>query len=500
MTGIITTVAGDGSNGYSGDSGPAPVAQSNQPAGIAVDSAGNLFIADRTNEAVRRVDVMTGTITTAAHGVVAGDVAVDSSGDLFLARGSIISRVDATTGEITTVAGNGNLGYSGDGGAATNAELFDAEGVAVDSEGNIFIADNMNGRVRRVDANTGIITTVAGGGSGGNGGPAIGAFLSNPFGVAVSPAGNLFIVDKGQTTVFRVDHISGVIYAVAGSGTWGFSGDGGCATGASLGGPTSVTLFGGHLYIGDKFNNRIRHILLPAFASLSPGSLSFGSQQLNTTSASQSVTLTNSGDVALAITSIAASGDYSETNNCGASVAISASCTVTVKFNPTAGGERSGAVTVMDGAGDSPQVISLTGTGMGPGAILSERSVSFPAALPGSSSPPSMVTLTNNGNATLTISLIAIAGSNANDFRQTNTCASSLAAGASCTINVIFKPSAGGDRSASLSVTDNAPGNPQTATLTGTGDDFTLTAASGSATYGHRRARFTRNLHIKCRG
>ncbi len=487
-SGIITTVAGNGTLGYTGDGGPATAAQLNYPSGVAVDSAGNLFIADHDAQRVRRVDASTGVITTVAgNGTIgyggdggpatsaalsAWDVAVDSSENLFIADGDAdrVRRVDASTGVITTVAGNGTIGYSGDGGPGTNAELFLPNGVAVDGADNLFIADTDNSVVRRVDGRTGIITTVAGGGSGGEGGPATGALLFRPSSVAVSAAGNLFIADYALSKVFRVDHVSGTISTVAGNGTGGYSGDGASATGAELDYPGRVALNGGDVYIGDIWNNRVRQIQLPAFVILSTGSLSFGSQQLNTPSSALTVTLTNSGDVALAIASIAASGDFSETDNCGAGVAVSASCTIAIVFTPTEAGVRSGEAIVTDSAGDSPKVISLTGTGTGPEAMLSPSSVSFPATVLGITSAPSAVTVTNNGTASLTFTSIAATGDFAVAASGT-TCSTStpVAASGSCVINVTFTPTASGSRSGSLTLTDNASGSPQTVSLSGIG-------------------------------
>jgi sugar lactone lactonase YvrE len=380
-SGVITTVAGNGgSQGNTGVGGPAVAAQLYYPGGIAVDGAGNLFIADGW---IQRVDAATGTISTVAGGgTVYGsagdggpatnaeispfDVAVDKSGNLYIPdSGASIRRVDASTGVITTYAGNGTMGYTGDGGSATKAELFSPNGVAVDGAGNLFIADTDNGLVRRVDGKTGIITTVAGGGSGDDGGPATSAMLIRPAGVAVSAAGNLFIADLWWGKVFRVDHITGIINTVAGNGTWGFSGDGASALEAELDYPGRVAVNGSDVYIGDIDNNRIRHIVLPAFVSLTTSSLTFGSQQLNTASSAQTVTLTNSGDARLTISSIAPSSDFSESDNCGTGVAVNASCTITVTFKPTVSGPRSGAIILTDSAGDSPEVISLSGTATG---------------------------------------------------------------------------------------------------------------------------------------
>ncbi len=282
-TGVITTVAGTGESDHNGDGIPATAANLGNPIGVAVDAAGNLFIADYGNNRVRRVDTATGFITTVAGtgiGGYGGDggpaagasllspaaVAVDAVGNLFIAdQGNYrVRRVDAVTGVITTVAGSDVQGYGGDGGPATDAALITPTGVAVDAAGNLFIADSYNSRVRRVDAVTGVITTVAGtsgAGFGGDGGPAAAAPLAYPAAVAVDAAGNLFITDSGNGRVRRVDAVTGLISSVAGDGTFAYGGDGGPAAGASLNLPTGAAVdAGGNLFIADYGNNRVRKV------------------------------------------------------------------------------------------------------------------------------------------------------------------------------------------------------------------------------------------------
>lgn len=202
-------------------------------------------------------------------------------------------------------------------------------------------------------------------------------------------------------------------------------------------------------------------------ASLSPTSLTFGSQTVGTTSSAQNVTLTNSGTASLSITSITTSGDFSQTNTCGASLAASSSCTISVKFTPTAAGTRSGSLSVTDNAPGSPQTASLTGTGVasGPAASLNPTSLNFGNQTVNTTSAAQVVTLTNSGNASLSITSIAVTG----NYAQTNNCGASLAASTSCTINVTFTPLTTGTLTGTLSLTDNAPGSPQTASLTGVG-------------------------------
>ena len=216
-------------------------------------------------------------------------------------------------------------------------------------------------------------------------------------------------------------------------------------------------------------------------ATLTPTSLGFGDVAVGVTSAVKTVTVKNTGSAALTITKIAITGtnsaDFVETaTTCGASLAVSATCTISVAFKPSATGARSAAISITDNASGSPQQVPLSGTGTT--AKFAPASVGFGSVATGVTSTAKIVTLTNVGTTTLTITAIAITGTNASDFAQTHTCGASLAAGASCTFSVTFKPSATGTRSASLSVTDNAVGSPQLVSLSGVGTTAKLAPAS----------------------
>ena len=283
FTGTISTIAGTGERGYSGDGGLATQAQLSEPVGVAVDGAGNLYIADTDNNRVRKVDAATGTISTIAGAGYSGDsghggpatqaqlsepvgVAVDGAGNLYIADEGDhrIRKVDAATGIISTIAGTGEWGYSGDGGLAIEAQLSEPHGVAVDAVGNVYITSYWNHRVRKVDAVTGTISTIVGtGGWGysGDGGLATQAELRYPSAVTVDGAGNLYIADEGNHRVRKVDAVTGTISTIAGTGEWGYGGDGGPATQAQLRYPSAVTVDGiGNLYIADSGNHRIRKV------------------------------------------------------------------------------------------------------------------------------------------------------------------------------------------------------------------------------------------------
>ncbi|MGP8217623.1 MAG: T9SS type A sorting domain-containing protein [Bacteroidia bacterium] len=275
----ITTVAGDGTGGYSGNGGSATAAEIMNPQGVATDSQGNIYIADPGNNVIRKVD-LAGNITTVAGNNAAGytgdggaataaelhgatNVKVDASGNIYIGDyyNNCIRKVN-TSGIISTVVGNGIPGYSGDGGQATAAEIDRPHDIAIDASGDLYIVDVNNSCIRKVNT-SGIISTFAGNGIGGysgDGGQATAAELDVPLSVALDASGNLYITDKFNNAIRKVN-TSGVISTFAGNGTAGYNGDGIQATSAEINAPWGIALdAAGNVYIGDDLNNRIRKI------------------------------------------------------------------------------------------------------------------------------------------------------------------------------------------------------------------------------------------------
>jgi sugar lactone lactonase YvrE len=288
-SGIITNIAGNGyaapiAGDYSGDGGPATAAEMDYEQGVALDTVGNLYIADEETNRIRKVSPV-GVITTFAGngygypyaGSYSGDggpataaelhwpvsVLVDEVGKVYIADyyNDRIRVVD-TSGNISTFAGNGFSSYSGDGGPATAAEIKDPRGILKDRSGNFYFGDSYNNRVRVINS-SGIIQTIAGNGTAnysGDGGPATAAELNNPSGVALDAAGNLYIADEANNRI-RIVNTSGVINTFAGNGIQGYSGDGGPATAAEFHSPYGIAFDSyGNFYINDSWNYRVRKI------------------------------------------------------------------------------------------------------------------------------------------------------------------------------------------------------------------------------------------------
>ena len=376
-SGIISTIAGTGTGGYSGDGGPATAANLNQPSSLAFDGYGNLYIGDLLNNRIRKIN-LTGVISLVAGNGTAGysgdggaataaalddpyGLVFDATGNLYFADelNSRIRKINISTGVISTFAGNGTGGYSGDGGAATSAAIFDPNGLAIDLVGNIYLNDNSNHRIRKVST-AGIITTYAGNGTAGfsgDGGPATAAEINWGSALQFDASGNLYYAD-GNNNRIRVINSSGIISTFAGNGTLGFSGDGGPATAAELDGPIGFGIdSSGNVLIADMLNYRIRKVTTgaPTVAAIS------GSATVSTGGTITLTDATSGGSWASSNTSIAtvsggvvggvaagtATISYSVSNSCGTTLVTkfitvtspSSSCNIitTIAGNGTAG-------------------------------------------------------------------------------------------------------------------------------------------------------------------
>jgi DNA-binding beta-propeller fold protein YncE len=281
-SGRISTVAGCGKNGYSGDGGPATEAKLNEPYGVVLDKHGNIFIVDRLNYCIRRVEAATGVIATIAGTGKSGyfgdggpaaeamlrepnGIALHPAGrSLYIAdvADQRVRVVDLRTGNIATFCGTGRKEHSGDGGPVSRASLHGPRAVHVSADGDVYICEREGNSIRRIDGTSGMITTVAGTGRKGytgDGGPAIEATFNGPKEIDIDAAGNIFVVDTENQAIRRIDAKTGVVTTVAGNGERGGTGDSGPATAAQLDRPHGVAVDRhGKIYIGDTNNHRIR--------------------------------------------------------------------------------------------------------------------------------------------------------------------------------------------------------------------------------------------------
>jgi hypothetical protein len=517
-SGIITTVAGNGTAGYSGDNGPATSASLRSPLGVSVDASGNIYIADTDNNRIRKVDI-SGTISTLAGNgtpTFAGDngpatsaslnfpvgVSVDTSGNIYIADtdNHRIRKVDIS-GTISTLAGNGTPTFAGDGGDATLASLNLPTSVSVNDSGNIYIADFANNRIREVYS-SGTITTVAGNGTvtySGDGVPATSASLYAPYGVAVDALGNIFIADTFHSRVRKVDTL-GIITTVTGNGTWAFSGDNGPAASAAVNRPYGVLVDAAeNIYIADTYNNRIRKVLALApsinvtdsIAPISDLQMNFGNTIEGTSSPSQTITISNTGSADLTVTNIQIAGtdadQFSLYLSGGTAPCYSATptvtagsyCTVSVTFSPTSTGTKSAALAIASNDLSAATVsVSMSGTGTAipvpqiavtdSVAPIDDHQIPFGNVTQGMISNQT-VTVTNSGNADLNI--FTINQPSAPFSIPTDNCSGQTISPAStCTLTVRFAPTTVGTFSSNFDIPSNdSVWSSITVTLNGTG-------------------------------
>lgn len=430
-SGVIGTFAGSPEScGYSGDDGPATSAQLAHPNGVYVDSRNNVYIADTGNNVIRKV----------------------------------------ANGTITTIAGDGGFGFYGDGGPAIAAALNNPSAVAADGAGNIYIADTTNNRIREVAAATGNISTVAGNGFPNFTGDGVATqnSLYYPSDVKADANGNLFIADTSNQRLRWVTP-GGIMTTFAGTGLTGYNGDGELALKADLDNPTGIFEdASGNFLVADSFNCRIRGITAFAGLGASAYSLTFGLVYDGATSAAQAITLSAVGSVS--ITGILVSSQFEESDDCPSSLTNGQACTVYVYFKPTGSGAATGTLTIENsGYFSSATTVNLAGSAT---AIdITGAPVSFGNEPTHSTSAAKSVTITNKGKTKVTMGAITL--TETTDFTiSSNTCPASgkpLAAKAACKVSLTFTPKSTGAKKGALVIDDSDPTSPQVVGVTGTG-------------------------------
>ena len=569
---LIQTVAGNGANGYAGDGAAATAAQLNTPYGVYVDSSGNIFIADTDNAVVREVVAATGRIQTIAGNGTEGysgdggpasnaplfnpvSVAGDSWGNLFVADtdnlrireltlglswptpapiiyGTPLSatQLDATSTAAGTLVYAPVLGTVLPAGSQTLSVTFTPADtthyktetttvvltvnpatltVTANNASRFYnsanptftdtIAGFVNGDTQSVVSGTALLSTTATTSS------TVGAYPINVAAGTLSATNYSFSLVNGTLTVKQAAPAiswatpAAIFYGTllsatqldAGSivaGTFVYTPSAG--TVLPVGSQTlSVTFTPSDTTDYTTATATVKLLVkAPPAVTLSATSLSFGAETLLTPSTSQSVTLTNTGTGILYLTSIGVTGANASSfvfaNSCGSSLAAGANCTIHGHFAPTATGPLTADITIVDNAANSPQSITLSGTGVAPAVSLSATSLSFGVENLLTTSAAQSVTLTNTGNGALTIASIAVTGANASSFIFNNSCGSSLAAGANCTIHGHFTPTGTGQMTAAVTITDNASDSPQSIALSGTGVTPAVSLSATSLSFG----------------
>ncbi len=514
QTGIVTTIAGGtGQPGYGGDGGPATSALFQFPAAMAVNPSGDIFLSDTRNHRIRKIDGRSGLITTIAGTGQVGSTGdggpaiqatlfnpdgllLDSVGNLYVADAGngIVRKIDAASGTISTVVGDRRYGYSGDGGPAIAASLFTPTGLAFDKAGNLLIADRGAHVIRKVDLRTNVISTVVGTGVegySGDNGPAELARLSQPNVLAVDEAGNLFFGDGSNNVVRKVAAGTAIITTVAGTGQVGFTGDGALATLATINYPAGLAFdAAGNLFIADAGNNRIRKVTpapLPPVLGVAPTALSFSSLQGGAAPAAQTFHVLNTNFAALAWSlQLAGTGTNWLTVTPTSGVAPTL---LTVRVNPSglaAGSYRATLVVSSPGAIGSPQTISILLTVDAPAqpvVALSSQLLSFQAVSGGINPTPQALSIANAGSGTLEWTATAQTAPGTNWLELS---AASGTAPSPLFVSVNTRGLGPGVYEGTVTVEDRRGGAPATATVF-----LTVTAPASSILLSHTGFQFT---------
>lgn len=503
----ITTVAGDGSAGYSGNGGLATAATLNGPSSVAFDASGNMYIADSDNLVIREVNATTGIISTVVGNgsscypttAACGDggvatsasfsfplnITFDLSGNLYISdwQGYKIRKVvpsggSIANGTISTIAGTGVSGSKGNGGAATSANLNHPAGLVVDSSGNVYISDQYNNEIRQVNT-SGIINQWAlneDAKLAGDGLPALQGSMWNPLELAIDPSNNVYISGGNDNVVQRISAATGIYSTVAGSSTnaiqGGYGGDKGPATSAKMANLGAWVDGSGNLYIADGGNNRIRYVPLAPAATATPTNLALGQWALGVTGSSQAVTLSSTGGEDLSLTGItftgANSSDFSQTNTCGtsfpAAVSPDAACTINVSLTPSAYGPESATMNINDNATGGSQKVTLTGSGPNFSISASPNTLSVAPGAAGTST----ITLTPQAKFAQTVA-VSCTGAPANSTCTLNPTSVNVPGGAAVTTTLTIQTTsstAAGTYTLTVTGTYASLSNPTTITLT----------------------------------
>src|SRR5271168_4683166 len=479
----ISTVVGTGipcpiGTDTCGDGGPATAAALFMPRTVTIEPSGNLLVADDGDNRIREVAggiittiVGSGNLCTAPFSSC-GDggsalsanlndaraAVMDAAGNLYFAdaQDNRVREVN-TTGTITTIAGGGPDGnapigcpagtYTGDGGPAVDSTLNCPAGLDIDANGNLYVSDTNNNVIRKIDTGTPrIITTIAGTGTPGHtgdGGLAKNATLNSPLRISTNGAGNLFISDSGNNVIRRVDGLTGIITTFAGNGNFAFAGDGGPALSASFTTPDGVVVDNlGNMYVGDLFNNRIRLVLLNPNITLSSTTAAFANQPINA-SATLPVTVTNSGDAPLTISSISITpGAFSISSNpcplAPSTLAVGAKCGIDVAFTPTQFIAYTGTMTITDNGPTAGSTQNIALSGMGAAALTvtaSGTGTGTVTSAPAGINCPTTCTGTFAGNSQVVLTATAGAGSTFTSFSSNCVPASPQTTPPTCTVS-----------------------------------------------------------------
>ncbi|MGH7078812.1 MAG: choice-of-anchor D domain-containing protein [Terriglobales bacterium] len=513
-SGQIAVVAGGGSSYPGFGAQPALSAELRFPFGVAVDGAGNLYIADWGNGYVDKVDATTQELAVVAGGgtvppapgdpepatsarIFPSGIAVDAQGDIYIADSgnNQIERVDAASGTITVIAGGGATVPTFTPEPATSAKLFSPYGLALGPAGQLYIADWGNNLVEKLDLATGSIAAIAGGGGTPpttTPEPASEAALYAPYWVAADPAGDVFVSDSLHNQVEEVPAASGQIQVIAGSGSASPGATPQPAATVAVADPEGLAFdAAGNLFLIAYTSTSGSSAIVDEIQPTAPP-LVFPATAIGSSSASQSLSITNTGNQTATLSGLTAAPDFPNqpAGTCalapdsGQTLPAGASCSLAYALVPTTAGTLQETAVLSDNSlnAAAEQNISLSGNGLGPVAAAAPAGLTFPATGVGVTAAAQTVTLSNSGNEPLGVSAIQGSG----DFSVTNDCGAALQARAQCAISVAFKPAATGNRTGTLTVRDNSGNDAsavQSVALSGQGvADVALAAAPGAPT------------------